>query len=53
MRRGENAAVSLEAIILRYRLDGIDVDFEGYLDSSHYDVFTSALCSLFSALRER
>ena len=52
-RRGKNAAESLEDIILRYRLDGIDVDFEGFLTSNNYQVFTSALCTLFSALRDR
>lgn len=53
LRRGKNAAESLEDIILRYRLDGIDVDFEGFLNSNNYQVFTSALCTLFSALRDR
>ena len=48
---GENAAASLERIILRYRLDGIDVDFE---DAKANPVtFSAAMCSLFSNLRRR
>ena len=48
---GANAAASLKQIILRYRLDGIDVDFE----DPHADprVFTTAMCSLFKNLKEQ
>ena len=47
---GANAAASLKQIILRYRLDGIDVDFEGA--GADPEVFTTAMCSLFYHLKE-
>ena len=48
---GANAAASLKQLILRYRLDGIDVDFEDA--HANPDVFTSAMCSLFRRLKQQ
>ncbi len=48
---GLNAATSLKQIILRYRLDGIDVDFEDR--GADHDVFTTAMCSLFENLKHQ
>ena len=55
-RWGRNAAASLERLILRYRLDGIDVDYEAAGNDAYpngYGVFTESMCSLFSHLQER
>lgn len=47
---GANAAASLKQIILRYRLDGIDVDFED--PHSNQTIFTTGMCSLFRNLKQ-
>lgn len=44
---GKNAAQSLEQIILRYRLDGIDVNIEATRND-----FGAHICSMFRSLRE-
>jgi hypothetical protein len=46
---GANAAASLKEIILRYRLDGVDVDFED--SGANPTVFTTGMCSLFRHLK--
>ena len=48
---GLNAAISLKQIILRYRLDGIDVDFEAR--GANRTIFTTAMCSLFENLKHQ
>ncbi len=48
---GLNAATSLKQIILRYRLDGIDVDFEAR--NANHTIFTTAMCSLFENLKHQ
>jgi hypothetical protein len=45
---GQNAAISLEKIILRYRLDGLDFNIEG--NKREFGVY---ICSLFRHLNAR